>query len=267
MPLFPMDLKLVLAATLAATLVPFFLIWLVSVRMRDVSIVDIYWGPGFVLVAAVAIMAGGPSTPSLILLAAVTAWALRLGAHIGIRKLGESHEDARYAAMRRKAGDAFVGQSLVWVFGLQAVLQWLVAMPIIFALAAPSRFMDVVFYAGLAVFIVGLTIEAIGDWQLRRFMKTRGGPDQVNDRGLWAWSRHPNYFGESTLWWGLFLMAFAIGAPWWTAASPALMTFMLLRVSGVTMLEHGLKKRKPAYADYARRTSAFIPWPPKRREA
>jgi steroid 5-alpha reductase family enzyme len=259
-----MDLKL-LIATLAAALVPFFALWVLSVRLRDASIVDVYWGPGFIVIAGVALAFGGVTGPSLVLFGAVTVWALRLGAHIGMRKLGEPHEDPRYAAMRRKAGDAFARESLVWVFGLQAVLQWLVAMPLIFALAWPSEANLALLVAGLAIFAAGLTVEAVGDWQNMRFRQTRSGPDAVNDRGLWGWSRHPNYFGETVLWWGLYLMALALGAPWWTAASPALMTFLLLRVSGVTLLEHGLQKRKPAYADYARRTSAFIPWPPKRR--
>jgi len=263
MPLFLADLKL-LGATLAAALIPFFLIWVVSVRIRDASIVDVYWGPGFIVIAGVALAFGGMPGASLVLFGAVVLWALRLGAHIGLRKLGEPHEDPRYAAMRRKAGEAFARESLVWVFGLQAVLQWLVAMPLIFALGRPSEATPWLLGLGAAVFLAGLTVETVGDWQNMRFRQTRSGPDQVNDKGLWAWSRHPNYFGETVLWWGLFAMALATGAPWWTVVSPALMTFLLLRVSGVTLLEQGLQKRKPAYAEYARRTSAFIPWPPKR---
>lgn len=265
MPLFDADLKLALAAALAAALVSFFLLWLASLKLRDASIADIWWGPGFV-VAIAAALAFSPALalPTAILFGAVIVWALRLGLHIGVRKLGETHEDPRYAAMRAKAGDAFARESLTWVFGLQAVLQWIVAWPIIFALASPLDFEAALFWTGFAVFAAGLGVEAVADWQLARFRKTRSAPDQVNDRGLWAWSRHPNYFGETVLWWGLFAMALALGAPWWTALSPAVMTFLLLRVSGVTLLEQGLKKRKPAYAEYARRTSAFVPWPPKR---
>ena len=267
MPLFPFDLN-ILVTSLAAAFVPFFLLWLLSVRLKDASIVDIYWGPGFVAIGGAALAAGIGGSPGVsILFACVALWALRLAAHIGWRKLGEPHEDPRYAAMRRKAGDAFARQSLVWVFGLQAVLQWIVALPVISALAGGTGVAALPFNAGLAAFTAGLAVEAVGDWQLMRFKASRPGPDAVMDAGLWAWTRHPNYFGEAVLWWGLFLMSTALGAPWWMVFSPALMTFLLLRVSGVPILEHGLKKRKPAYADYARRTSAFVPWPPKRRGA
>lgn len=266
MPLFPFELNIILA-TLAAAFVPFFLLWLLSVRLKDASIVDVYWGPGFVVIAVAAFAFGAATGGALVLLAALALWALRLGGHIGLRKLGEPHEDPRYAAMRRKAGDAFARESLTWVFGLQAILQWTVALPVISALSQGAAMSPAPFYAGLAIFAAGLAIEAVGDWQLARFKHARPAPEVVLDTGLWAWSRHPNYFGEAALWWGLFLMSAALGAPWWMAFAPAVMTFLLLQVSGVPMLEYGLKKRKPAYADYARRTSAFIPWPPKRRGA
>ena len=265
MPPFAPDPKLVLLATALAALASFTLVWLLSLRMKDASIVDAWWGPGFIVLTGIALLMAVEATPVTLILFAMTAlWAMRLGLHIGLRKLGEPHEDPRYVAMRRSFGDGFAWKSLVYIFALQASLQWLVALPLVLAIALPGQIHGPAFIAGIAVFAIGLTIEAIADWQLAQFKKNRTSPDQVCDVGLWAWSRHPNYFGETTLWWGLFLAAWSAGAPLWTIVSPLTMTFLLLRVSGVTLLEKGLKARKPAYADYVKRTSAFIPWPPGR---
>jgi len=258
------DLKLILAVALAAAIIPFVLIWLVSLRIKDASIVDVYWGPGFIVVCAATLLLG-PMTPAAwVLFGAVAAWGARLGLHIGIRKLGEGEEDARYQAMRRTWKGDFAWESLKWVFLLQGALQWVVALPVSIGVAVAGAPVLWLFSAGLAVFAAGLAIETIGDWQLTRFKARRTSHQEVCDIGLWSWSRHPNYFGETVLWWGLFGMSLGVGAPWWTVIGPATITFLLLRVSGVTLLERGLKKRKPAYAEYARRTSAFIPWPPKR---
>jgi steroid 5-alpha reductase family enzyme len=259
------DLKLVLLATLLAALASFTLIWLFSLRLKDASIIDAWWGPGFIILTGIALlMAPSSTTATIVLFAMTTVWAMRLGLHIGLRKLGEPHEDPRYVAMRHSFGQGFAWKSLVYIFGLQASLQWLVALPLVIAIALPGPIFWPAFFLGLLVFAAGLTVEAIGDWQLNSFKATRTSADQVCDRGLWAWTRHPNYFGEAVLWWGLFLAAWSAGAPLWTIVSPATMTFLLLRVSGVALLEKGLTDRKPAYAAYVKRTSAFIPWPPKR---
>ncbi len=265
MPPFEPDLKLILPVALAAAIIPFVLIWLVSLRIKDASIVDIYWGPGFIVVCAATLFLGNQTPAAWILFGAVVLWGARLGLHIGIRKLGEPHEDARYQAMRRTWPGNFAWESLKWVFLLQGSLQWVVALPVSIGVAVASPAPGWLFHAGLAVFLFGLAVEAIADWQLTQFKKRRSSHEEVCDIGLWSWSRHPNYFGETVLWWGLFAMALGAGAPWWTVIGPATITFLLLRVSGVTLLEKGLKKRKPAYAEYARRTSAFILWPPKRR--
>lgn len=258
------DITLLIVATLAAAILPFVAIWLVSLRIKDASIVDVYWGPGFILVGGAALALGSGSLGAWWLFGAVTLWAIRLGAHIGMRKLGEPHEDARYQAMRRTWPGSFAWESLKWVFLLQAVLQWVVALPIWMGIAYASQPIEWLFWVGSAVFLAGFSVEAVADWQLNQFKKRRTSQDEVCDLGLWSWSRHPNYFGETVLWWGLFVMALAIRAPWWTFIGPATITFLLLRVSGVTLLERGLRKRKPAYAEYARRTSAFVLWPPKR---
>lgn len=263
MPPFAPDLKLILAIALVAAILPFVLLWLVSLRIRDASIVDVYWGPGFFVVCGSTYLAGAQTAPAAVILGAVALWGARLGLHIGLRKLSEGEEDGRYQAMRRTWKGDFAWESLKWVFLLQAAMQFIVALPVSIGVAVAGAQFDALFLAGLVVFLSGLAVETIADWQLTRFRKRRRSHEDVCDVGLWSSSRHPNYFGETVLWWGLFVMALGAGAPWWTAIGPATITFLLLRVSGVTLLEKGLKKRKPAYADYARRTSAFIPWPPK----
>ena len=258
------DLVLTLAVALAAAIIPFVTLWLVSLKLKDASIVDVYWGPGFIVVCAATFLVGGQGTAALVILIAVALWGARLGLHIGIRKLGEGEEDARYQAMRRTWKGNFAWESLKWVFLLQAVMQFVVALPVSIGATTAGDAHNWLFHVGLAVFLAGLIVEAVADWQLTQFKKRRTSHEEVCDVGLWSWSRHPNYFGETVLWWGLYGMGLGAGAPWWTFIGPATITFLLLRVSGVTLLERGLKKRKPAYAEYARRTSAFIPWPPKR---
>lgn len=264
MPPFAPDLKLILAVALVAAVVPFLALWVVSLRIRDASIVDVYWGPGFIVVTAATFLLGPQTGAGWIILGAVALWGARLGLHIGLRKLAEADEDGRYQAMRRTWKGNFAWESLKWVFLLQAGMQFVVALPVSIGAAVAGDGQSRLFHVGLLVFLTGLIVEAVADWQLTEFRKRRKSHEDVCDIGLWSWSRHPNYFGETVLWWGLFAMALGAGAPWWTVIGPATITFLLLRVSGVTLLERGLKKRKPAYADYARRTSAFIPWPPKR---
>lgn len=235
--------------------------WLASLRRRDVSIVDSVWSWliwAAAAVTALASQATGPRAPWVLLLSG--AWALRLSAHITLRHRGQP-EDHRYQAIRRRNEPHFQWKSLYLVFGLQAVLAWIVALPLMMAAtaSAPWQALDVL---GVALFCFGFLYEAIADAQLERF---KGNPDnrgKVMDRGLWRYSRHPNYFGECCLWWGLWLIATAAGA-WWTVLSPLLMTVLLLRVSGVTLLEADIGERRPAYADYMRRTSAFVPWRPR----
>ncbi|MFV8755264.1 DUF1295 domain-containing protein [Nannocystaceae bacterium ST9] len=241
------------------------LLWLVSVAIRNVSIVDIFWGPGFALVAWVivaqrdwALTAG-----QWLLVALVSAWALRLGGYLAARNLGKG-EDYRYAAMRSRIGPRFVWVSAFTVFGLQGALIWVVALPIQAALLqAQSATIGLLGWLGVAIWATGLTFEALGDAQLARFKADPTNAGKVMDRGLWRYTRHPNYFGDFLIWWGHFALALALGAPWWTVLSPAIMTFLLTRVSGVPMLEAALSKRRIGYDEYVRRTSAFFPRPPK----
>jgi steroid 5-alpha reductase family enzyme len=247
---------------LAVILATLTLVWIISLKLRDVSIVDILWGPGFALLAWIYVFLFGASgwRPLLIALL-VTLWGVRLAVHIMWRHRGE---DPRYGAMRCAHGETFWWRSLFTVFWLQAVLLWFIAMPVLVAAGSPgpagATWTDV---AGLLLFAVGFAFEAVGDAQLARFRSEPSNRGKVLDTGLWRYTRHPNYFGDATLWWGLFLVAASAPAAWLTAGSPLLMTVLLLRVSGVTLLERSLKESKPGYADYVTRTSAFVPWPPR----
>lgn len=236
-------------------------LWVVSLLREDTSIVDPFWGPGFALVTVAYLVVDGRfSDRGVLTLVLVTLWAVRLGYHLLRRNLREG-EDARYRKWREEGGTAWPIRSLFTVFWLQAVLLWLVSMPLLGSVrsAAPLGPVDLV---GTGVFLVGLAIESLADLQLTRFRSDPANRGRVLDSGLWRYSRHPNYFGEFVLWWGLWLVAVGGGA-YWTVAGPLLLTFLLLRVSGVKLLERSLEEAKPEYAEYVRRTSTFVPWPPK----
>lgn len=258
-----MDLATILLTTALATLIAQLLLWLVSLRLRDVSIVDIYWGPGFALIAIVtAALAAGHPWRQLLLTLLTVLWGARLGLYLFWRNAGHG-EDYRYQAMRRHHGDRFPLVSLATVFGLQGALMWIVSLPVqVGQVAAQPAHLGWLEAAGAALWALGFAFESIGDWQLARFKADPANAGAVMDRGLWRYTRHPNYFGDACVWWGLWLVAAAAGA-WWTAVSPALMTFFLMKVSGVAMLERTIGKRRPAYAAYVARTSAFVPWFPK----
>jgi steroid 5-alpha reductase family enzyme len=247
--------------------------WLASVQLRDASIVDVMWGPGFALVAAVGAWGGaGDPARKLLVLLMVSAWSLRLAIHIFLRNLGKG-EDYRYRAMRQNQGPRFVWLSAFTVFGLQGVLLLLIAMPLVAATSLPGRpaapgsgaaGFGPFDFAGIGLFLVGFLFEAVGDAQLARFKANPANRGKVCDVGLWRWSRHPNYFGDATLWWGFYLVACSVPGGAWTIASPLVMTVLLLKVSGVALLERGLTSTKPGYAAYIARTSAFVPWFPRR---
>jgi steroid 5-alpha reductase family enzyme len=254
-----------LTATFACALAAMLALWALSLALRDASIVDIWWGPGVAAVAAVAFaLGGGAALRSVLLLGMIALWGLRLGAHLLWRNAGRG-EDPRYQAMRRHHGVRFPWISLATVFGLQGALQWLVALPVQLALLAPGpQPLGALDAAGVALFALGLFFEAAGDWQLARFKADPANAGRVLERGLWRYTRHPNYFGDCTAHWGLFVVALATPWGWLGAVGPVAMTVLLLRVSGVALLERSIGKRRPAYSDYQRRTSAFIPWPPRR---
>jgi steroid 5-alpha reductase family enzyme len=230
--------------------------------MKDSSIVDIFWGSGFVIVGWFYFaMSEGNMARKWLLMVLVTIWGLRLSLHIAKRNLGKG-EDFRYQTWRKEAGASWWWKSLVKVFLLQGLILWFVSMPLLGAqfFATELNWLD---YLGIVVWLIGFVFEAGGDWQLMQFRADESKKGKVLNTGLWRYSRHPNYFGDAAQWWGFYFMALAAGA-WWTILSPLLMTFLLMRVSGVVMLEHSLKKTKPEYAAYIKRTSAFFPMPPKK---
>ncbi len=251
----------------AMTLAIMLALWLVSLRLKDVSFIDAWWGPGFAAIAIfVFAFAGAKGFRPVLVLACVCLWGLRLGFHLFTRWRASREEDARYAAMRRKAGSGFALQSLLMVFGLQAVLMWIVSLPVQAAIVQPARGgLGPIEICGLALFLAGLVFETIGDAQLRRFKADPANHGKVLATGIWAWTRHPNYFGDACMWWGLFVLAAANQGNLWTVIGPVVMTWLLVSVSGKSLLEHGLRKSKPGYAEYIATTSGFIPWPPKRK--
>ena len=248
------------AAPLVLALVA--LCWIASLIRRDSSLVDRIWGFGFVLLAhhhgTVAAAQGGRVDRLLATL--VLIWGLRLTWHITRRNWGHG-EDPRYAAMRTRNGARWWWQSLFTVFVLQGGLMLLIGLPLT-AIAAPGATWGRVL--GTLLWAVGFAFEAGGDWQLTRFRANPANRGQVLETGFWRYSRHPNYFGDALQWWGFWCFAAATGL-WWTVLSPVVMTLLLLKVSGVTLLESALVNSKPAYRDYIRRTPAFFPWWPKDR--
>lgn len=246
---------------LAAAAALAFVAWLASVARRDASLVDRFWS-GLIGAAALAYAVALPAAGARAawMGALLLAWALRLAIYITRRNWGHG-EDRRYQAIRARNQPHFALKSLVLVFALQAVIAWIVAMPFLagFAGAAPLGLLDA---AGIALAASGIVFEAVADAQMSRFKADPAHRGQVMDRGLWAWSRHPNYFGEACAWWGFWLLACAAGG-WWTVVSPLVMTFLLLKVSGVVLLEKDIGERRPAYRDYVARTPAFIPRPPR----
>jgi steroid 5-alpha reductase family enzyme len=237
--------------------------WLLSLYKRNVSIVDSLWSLLFVLAAFV--YAGGASAPfssrRALLLTLVTLWGLRLSIYITWRNWGHG-EDRRYQAIRRRNEPHFAWKSLYLVFALQALLAWIISMPLLGSILS-AKPLGIVDYAGTALWLLGMVFEAGGDAQLARFKSDASNQGKIMDQGLWRFTRHPNYFGDFCVWWGFYLLAAAAGA-WWSIFAPLLMSVLLLRVSGVTLLEKDLTARRPGYADYVRRTNVFFPGLPKR---
>ena len=249
---------------LGAILTVLTLVWMVSVKRRDASVADICWGLGFVLLAWLYCFLSPALTPRSWLVAVlITLWGTRLSRHIFRRNRGKG-EDPRYQAMRASHGRAFWWRSLFTVFWLQGALLWFVALPLLVAVsAAPPAALTAVDGLGILLFAVGFGFEVVGDYQLERFRAEPSNRGKVLESGLWRYTRHPNYFGDATMWWGIYTVAASTPGGWLTVLSPSLMTLLLMRVSGVTLLEEGLKVSKPGYRAYIARTPAFFPWFPR----
>jgi steroid 5-alpha reductase family enzyme len=249
---------------LAAVLTLFTGLWLVSLLVKNSSIVDMWWGPGLLLIGATyKFTSTGAHNRSTLVLWLLAIWALRLAWHIGARNIGHG-EDFRYAKWRRERGASWWWFSYFKVFVLQAVIAWIVAIPLFYAMTRPEPVHFTVWDgAAVIVFAIGFCFEVIGDEQLRRFKNNPANKGRVLDTGLWRYTRHPNYFGEAVMWWGFGLFSVAAGG-YAGLIGPAIMTFLLIRVSGVALLEQTLMDAKPGYRDYVLSTSAFLPLPPRR---
>ncbi len=239
------------------------LTWVIATARRNVTMVDSMWPIFFLLSALTYAGATSNVSPRAELVVLLTAaWALRLCSYLTWRNWGEP-EDRRYQAIRRHNEPHFEWKSLYLIFGLQATLAWIISLPLLGAILGQAAW-SLWDALGTVLFCVGLAFETVADWQLARFKRDPANRGQVMDQGLWAYSRHPNYFGDCCVWWGLYLIAVGAGA-WWAVVGPLLMTFLLLRVSGVALLEKNIGKRRPAYEAYTAHTNAFIPGP--KREA
>ncbi len=257
-----MPLEHVLWSNLIAIGAALFLLWCASLRLKNVNLVDLFWGVGFALIGWISLWATGRTTPRTVLLVImVTVWGLRLASYLAWRNHGKP-EDHRYAAMRQKHGKRFPIVSLFTVFGLQGLLMWIIALPIQVGLSKNLSW-HVGVAIGVMLWLIGLFFETLGDFQLARFKANPENRGQVMKQGLWRYTRHPNYFGDFLVWWGLYLASAESGSWWWTVLGPLLMTFLLLRVSGVSLLESSLRKRVFGYEQYVRETSAFFPLPPR----
>lgn len=239
------------------------LLFLLAIKLQDNSIVDIAYGVGFLLVGWGGFLAyGSGAARQQLLLTLISCWGVRLAGHIAIRKRNEQGEDPRYRKWRESWGETFIWRSFLQIYMLQGAVIYLVAMPLLLVLrdaGGPLGWLDLV---GVSVWLVGFGFEALGDWQLLRFKRDPNNRGRIMRYGLWRYSRHPNYFGEALLWWGIFFIA--LGAPlgWLAVISPLLIDWLLLKVSGIPMLEAKYAGNLEFEA-YKKQTSSIFPWFPK----
>jgi len=237
--------------------------WFIAAQLKGRNdIADMAWGPGFIVAAAVSLLAAGFYAPRGMLVSAlVLAWGVRLTVHIHARNRGRG-EDRRYRQWREEWGRWFVLRSFFQVFILQGLLLVAVAAPVIYVNGAASPPLGLLDLVGVLVWLTGFGFEALGDWQLLRFLRDPANKGRLMTAGLWRYTRHPNYFGEVTLWWGLWLIVLSGPGGWLTIIGPLTITGLILKVSGIPMLEKGYEGRAD-FAAYKRRTSAFLPLPPR----
>lgn len=243
-------------------------LWAYSVRIRDVSFIDAFWAFGMAMLAVATFMQADGAEPRMLLITALTVlWGLRLSIHLYTRWRAHG-EDPRYkrivGGLMEKKGWSFARASLQQVFLLQAVLLFIVCLPAQLGQISPEPAqLGPLAWIGAAIALVGIAFETVGDAQLKAFRADPAMQGKVLDTGLWRYTRHPNYFGDACTWWGIWLIAAETTPGLYAIVGPVLITWLLTRLSGVPMLEHGLRKRRPGYEDYIRRTSSFFPWPPR----
>ncbi|WP_184722076.1 DUF1295 domain-containing protein [Caulobacter sp.] len=259
-----MPILTVLAVNAAVSAVAFLALWAVSLKIRDVSFIDAWWGPSMALLAWSTLLQG-PITPHGLLLTGVcTLWAARLGGYLFWR-WRQHGADRRYVSMLAHAekhrGWSFAKTALLFVFATQYALGFVVALPV--QLGQQAGALGPLAIAGAVLAATGIFFETIGDWQLTRFKADPENAGKVMDKGLWRYTRHPNYFGDACVWWGLYLIAAETGIGAWSLPGPVLITVLLTRWSGVPTTEGRMRKSKPGYEEYVARTSGFVPWFPK----
>ncbi len=240
--------------------------WLASLPLRSVTLVDSLWGMGFIVIAWLTLYnTDGYVGRAVMLSMLTTIWGIRLSTHLTLRNWGQP-EDPRYSAWRRASGSRFWFVSLFKVFLLQAVFLWAISLSLQYGVAStePARmtFLDL---AGLLLWMIGFLFEAISDKQLARFKADPANKGRVMRKGLWALSRHPNYFGEALMWWGIFVITAATPGSAWTVISPLIITAVLLKMTGIPLTEKHIQDGRPGYRDYIASTNAFFPWFPKRQ--
>jgi len=256
----------ILGCSLVILIACVILLWLWSIKLDNASIIDIFWGPACAIPAWVAYgLADGYPPRQLLLLGLVTLWALRLALYLGIRNIGHG-EDPRYTAMRARAPKGSNPNlfTLKKVFLLQGVIAWLISMPIQLGQIGGPHHLGALAFLGSAIFLIGLAFESIGDFQLKQFKADPANKGKLMTKGLWSWTRHPNYFGDAAVWFGLTLIAIESPVALFGIYSPLLMLFFLTKVTGKSLLEKGMQDRYPEYADYVKRVSGFFPRPPKK---
>ncbi len=258
------EVATVLMSNLVILMACMIVLWLISIPLGDVSYIDSFWAAGFVIVAgATYAMTGGDSDRRLLLLVLTAVWGIRLATYLFLRWRREG-PDGRYVAMLKKAPGNVHMTSLTKVFLLQGPMLWLVSLPVqLGQIQTTPASLGVLAWAGTALAIIGILFESIGDHQMARFKARPDSHGKVMDQGLWRYTRHPNYFGDACVWWGLYLIAAETSYGMWSFFGPLLLTWTLVKWSGAALLERRLKRSRPGYEEYLQRTSAFFPWPPK----
>ena len=248
----------------AAILLMMTILWLISIKIRNVSIVDLFWGFGFVVASAVYfIFTEGLETRKILLMTMVAIWGLRLSIYLAWRNLGKG-EDFRYQKFRKDYGDSrYWWISFFQTFLLQGILMWLISAPLLGAQFYSRNTIGIIDMMGVVVWIIGFIFEAGGDIQLARFKADPSNKGKVLNTGFWHYTRHPNYFGDAAIWFGYALICLSAGS-YWPVLGSVLMTALIIKVSGVALLEKTLNTTKPGYQEYVQKTSAFIPWFPKK---
>jgi steroid 5-alpha reductase family enzyme len=240
------------------------ILWITSALIKNVSIVDLFWGLGFVIAGWVYYLnSDGFEMRKIILMTLVSIWGLRLSIYLAWRNHGKG-EDFRYRKFRKDYGEnRYWWISFFQTFLLQGILMWLISAPILGAQFYPGKELGILDFAGIIVWIIGFVFEAGGDMQLARFKANPANKGKVLNTGFWHYTRHPNYFGDAAAWFGYGLICLAAGS-YWPVLGSVLMTALIIKVSGVALLEKTLNDTKPGYKEYVEKTSAFIPWIPKK---